>query len=243
MPQKIITNTVIPRSGTASFIKISEILKAGTWEFPDNNKYNGSGGPGRLLEDLLGIKANNSDSPDLNDWEIKFHGGSSLLTLFHKDPEPRGIIRELVHNYGWNDGKGRISFRHTISGESARGFYIVNEEDRIVIRNKLKDGAVPHWTHNTLFNAFSSKLRRLIVVEGTVLKNPRRVIYRNATAYWEPDVKGFSKAITDGIFYVDFDARTKEGKGSAIRNHGTKFRIKVEDLSIVYANNRKIAKQ
>jgi len=243
MPQKIITNTVIPRSGTASFNKISEILKAGTWEFPDNNKYNGSGGPGRLLEDLLGIKANNSDSPDLNDWEIKFHGGSSLLTLFHKDPEPRGIIRELVHNYGWNDGKGRISFRHTISGESARGFYIVNEEDRIVIRNKLKDGAVPHWTHNTLFNAFSSKLRRLIVVEGTVLKNPRRVIYSNATAYWEPDVKGFSKAVTDGIFYVDFDARTKEGKGSAIRNHGTKFRIKVEDLSKVYANNRKIAKQ
>jgi MvaI/BcnI restriction endonuclease family len=163
----------------------------------------------------------------------------ALLTLFHKDPEPRGIIRTIVHEHGWADGKGRISFRHTIGKETERGFYVVNEDDRIVIRNKHKDAAVPHWTHNTLFNAFAAKLRRLIVVEGKVLKNPRRVVYQEATAYWEPDIKEFSQAIADGIFYVDFDARTQEGKGSAIRNHGTKFRIKVEDLLRVYANKKK----
>jgi hypothetical protein len=229
-----------PRTGTASFKKIVEILKAGTWEFPKDGKYNGSGGPGRLLEDLLGIKANNCDSPDLADWEIKFHGGSSLLTLFHKDPEPRGIIRLMVHEFGWDDGQGRKSFRHTIKSETDRGFYIVNEDDRIVIRNKFKDTAVPHWTHNSLLNALSSKCRRLIVVSGQVLKNPRRVIFQGATAYWEPDIKGFSKAVADGVFYVDFDARTQKGVGSAIRNHGTKFRIKVDDLVKVYANNKKI---
>ena len=229
-----------PRSGTAIFKKIVEILKAGTWEFPNDGKYNGSGGPGRLLEDLLGIKVNNADSPDLADWEIKFHGGTSLLTLFHKDPEPRGIIRTMVHNHGWDDGKGRISFRHTIGGESPRGFYIVNEEDRIVIRNKFKDAPVPHWTHNTLFNALASKLRRLIVVGGKVLKNPRRVIYQEATAYWEPDIRGFSQAVASGLFYVDFDARTQKGVGSAIRNHGTKIRIKVEDLPKVYSNKLKL---
>jgi len=193
-----------------------------------------------LLEDLLDIKANNADSPDLNDWEVKFHGGTALLTLFHKDPEPRGIIRHMVHEHGWPDDKGRISFRHTIGGETERGFYVVNEHDRIIIRNRFKDAAVPHWTHNTLFNAFSSKCRRLIVVEGKVLKNPRRVIYQTATAYWEPDYSGFSKAVADGLFYVDFDARTQKGKGSAIRNHGTKFRIKIENLPQVYANKTKI---
>jgi len=229
-----------PRSGTASFKKIAEILKTGTWVFPNDGKYNGFGGPGRLLEDLLGIKANNVDSPDLNDWEIKFHGGASLLTLFHKDPQPKGIVRDLVHIFGWEDDKGRISFRHTISGESPRGFYIVNEEDRIVIRNKNKDAAVPYWEHNTLFNAFSSKLRRLIVVEGKMLKNPRRVIYQKAAAYWEPDITGFSRAITDGVFFVDFDARTQRGRGTAIRNHGTKFRIKIEDLVKVYAHHTMI---
>jgi hypothetical protein len=35
-----------PRTGTASFKKIAEILKTGTWEFPNDGKYNGSGGPG-----------------------------------------------------------------------------------------------------------------------------------------------------------------------------------------------------
>jgi hypothetical protein len=229
-----------PRTGAANFKLISEIIETGIWIFPSDGKYNGSGAPGRLLEDLLGINANNADSPDLAGWEIKFHGGTSLLTLFHKDPEPKGIIRELVHAYGWDDGKERISFRHTISGETARGFYVVNEEDRIVIRNKFKDAPVPHWTHNTLLNVLGSKLRRLIVVEGEVLKNPRRVIYQKATAYWEPDIKGFAKAVADGLFCVDFDARTQAGEGSAIRNHGTKFRIKVEDLSKIYAHSKKI---
>jgi len=239
MPLKLVKPSQ-PRSAAASFKKIAEILKTGTWVFPDDGKYNGSGGPGRLLEDLLDIKANNADSPDLNDWEVKFHGGTALLTLFHKDPEPRGIIRHMVHEHGWPDDKGRISFRHTIGGETERGFYVVNEHDRIIIRNRFKDAAVPHWTHNTLFNAFSSKCRRLIVVEGKVLKNPRRVIYQTATAYWEPDIQGFSKAVADGLFYVDFDARTQKGKGSAIRNHGTKFRIKIENLPQVYANKTKI---
>lgn len=240
MSQRKMVQATQPRSATACFKKITEILQAGVWEFPEDGKYNGAGGPGRLLEDILGIKANNVDSPDLKDWEIKFHSGSSLLTLFHKDPEPRGIIRVMVHDHGWPDEKGRISFRHTIKGESDRGFYVVKEEDRIVIRNKYKDSAVPHWTHNTLFNAFSSKCRRLIVVHGEVKRNPRRVEYQRAVAYWEPDIMGFSKAIADGIFCVDFDARTQQGAGSAIRNHGTKFRIKIEDLPKVYVNKIKI---
>ena len=239
MPRKLVKSTP-PRTGAATFKKIEEILKTGTWEFPDDGKYNGSGGPGRLLEDLLDIEANNLDSPDLGGWEIKFHGGASLLTLFHKDPEPRGIIRLMVHEFGWMDDKGRKSFRHTIKGKTDRGFYVVNEDDRVVIRNKFKDTAVPHWTHNTLLNALSSKCRRLIVVSGVVQQNPRRVIYKEAVAFWEPDIRGFTQAVADGVFYVDFDARTQKGPGTAIRNHGTKFRIKVDDLSKVYAHKKKL---
>jgi len=69
MPRLKLVNATQPRSGTASFKKIAEILKTGTWEFPNDGKYNGSGGPGRLLEDLLDIKANNADSPDLADYD------------------------------------------------------------------------------------------------------------------------------------------------------------------------------
>lgn len=241
MPPKNLVPPSQPKSAAKAFKQVAEIITAGEWEFPDNNKYNGSGAPGRYLEDLLGIKENNSDSPDLADWEIKFHGGASLLTLFHKDPEPRGIIRTMIHDHGWKDEQNRISFRHTISGPSPRGFYVTDEEDRIVVRNSHKDAPVPHWTHNTILNALSSKLRRLILVEGKMLKNPKRVVYQKATAYWEPNLKGFSRAVTEGIICIDFDARTQAGAGSAIRNHGTKFRIKIEDLPKIYANKKTVS--
>ena len=226
----------IPPSGKASFQKITDILKTGVWEFPDNGKYNGNGAPGRLLEDLLGIKENNADSPDLADWEIKFHGGSSLLTLFHKDPEPRGAIKHVVNDYGYEDELGRWSFRHTIAGQSSRGFYIVNEDGKLIIKNSSQVGVEPYWLHNTLLNALSAKLRRLIVVHGEMLSNPRRVVYKTATAYWEPDIVGFVAAVADGVFCVDFDARTKGERGTSIRNHGTKFRIDIRNLEQVYSN-------
>lgn len=232
---------VVPRSGAASFRKITDILRTGTWEFPATGNYGGNGGPGRLLEDLLDIRENNADSPDLADWEVKFHGGRSLLTLFHKEPMPRGIINTMVNDYGWDDEQGRISFRHTIGGESPRGFRVVNEADRITIRNSQHpDRAEPYWLHNTLFNAFSAKLRRLIVVDGEMLTEPRRVLYSAATAYWEPDIRNLSQAIADGVFLIDFDARTKGARGTTIRNHGTKFRIKPENLARVYTHTQVI---
>lgn len=184
MTKKLLLDAKLPKSATATFQKIQEVLDMRCINIPQEKAYNGSGGPGRLLEDLLGISANNKDAPDLNDWEIKFHGGTALITLFHKDPEPRGIMRDMVHNYGWEDDSKRISFRHTIRGKSERGFSVVNEIDRIVVRNEIKDAAVPHWTHDTLLNAIGAKLRRLIVVTGIVHHNPRRVEFNKATAYW-----------------------------------------------------------
>jgi len=208
---------------------------------PDEKSYRGTGAPGRLLEHLLGVKENNNDSPDLLDWEVKFHGGQSLITLFHKDPQPRGVMRFMVHEYGWDDGQGRLSFRHTIGGESPRGFYVVNENDRIVVRNRHKDNVVPYWTHETLMNCCGGKLRRLIVVDGKVVKYPvHGVQYTGATAYWEFDISGFCNALAIGKMHVDFDARTNGGEGTSIRNHGTKFRVKAEDLPAMYRNKKKI---
>lgn len=238
-PRKLLPSKP-PRSSAVAFSAVGQVVDAGWFEIPKERSFNGSGGPGRLLEDLLDIKEKNKDSPDLGDWELKFHGGAALITLFHKDPEPRGIIRVMVHDYGWNDAKGRISFRHTISGESDRGFYVVNETDRVVVRNKNKDAAVPHWTHDTLLNSIGAKLRRLIVVSGEVKKGPRRVRYTNAEAYWEFNLTGFCNALEKGIVCIDFDARTQQGQGSALRNHGTKFRVRHKDLKSLYKHSQKI---
>ncbi|CAD7836882.1 hypothetical protein S1OALGB6SA_982 [Olavius algarvensis spirochete endosymbiont] len=232
-----------PKSAMVTFKKIAEILDMREIEIPNERAYNGAGGPGRILEDLLGVNVNNSDSPDLADWEIKFYGGSALITLFHKDPEPRGIIRDVVHNYGWEDSKGRISFRHTIKGRSNRGFVIKNEHDRIVVRNELKDATVPHWNHDTLLNAVGAKLRRLILVAGEVRPNPRRVIFDSAKAYWEFNMMGFCGAVESGLVRIDFDARTNAGRGSSIRNHGTKFRVHSSDIGQLYKHSKTITQR
>jgi len=238
---KLVKPTTVPRSSSATFKEIMRIIKMGEMPIPDKKSYRGTGAPGRLLEDLLGISENNKDSPDLNDWEVKFHGGGTLVTLFHKDPEPRGITRLLVHEHGWDDGKGRISFRHTLGGESERGFYVVNESDRIIIRHRKRDTVNPYWRHNTLLGSIGAKLRRLIVVNGKVIKHPTKTVtYNSATAHWDFNLTGFCEAIVKGTVKIDFDARTQGGAGTALRNHGTKFRIHAEDIASLYESSKKI---
>ncbi|MGC9129064.1 MAG: MvaI/BcnI family restriction endonuclease [Acidithiobacillus sp.] len=227
-----------PPSSRFVFGRVMELVKEGVIDMPAR-EFPGTGAPGRLLEYRLGIQENNADSPDLRDWEIKFHGGSSLLTLLHKDPEPRGVVSELVEYYGQPDSLGRLSFRYTVCGASNRRFFVVDRDQRIyVLSREHPDGPSPYWSHNSLMTAFSSKLRRLIVVNGEVLNNPRRVQLVSATAYWEPDINNLVASIVDGTFCIDFDARTKQGPGSSIRNHGTKFRVKEENIHRFYENRR-----
>jgi hypothetical protein len=229
----------LPRSSSTAFAVIREILSLGWIDIPE--QYRGTGAPGNTLEYLVDIEENNFDSPDLKDWELKFHGGSSsLVTLFHKDPEPRGILNTVVNEFGWPDNKGNISFRHTISGKTERGFYVVNENNKILIKNDSDLKIVPFWEHNTLLGQFGAKLRRLIVVHGHINKHKRQVIYEKAVAYWDIDIINFCKAVENGIVFVDFDARTTKGRNTPLRNHGTKFRIKISDIELLYKNNQVI---
>lgn len=239
---KKIGSSKAPKSFTQAANKVKEIIRMGWIDIPNASSYRGHGTPGRMIEFLLDLKENNNDSPDLFDWEIKTHGGGpSLITLFHKEPEPQGILNQVVHAYGWPDGKGRISFRHTIEGKSKRGFYVVNEPDRVSVRNNGKDIlAVPYWTHNVLLGAAGAKLRRLILIDSETNKATRQIRFTGATAYWEFNLTGFCGACESGLVYIDFDARTSGGKGTALRNHGTKFRIKLTDIGHLYQNSRKI---
>ncbi|MBL0310730.1 MAG: hypothetical protein IPP77_13960 [Bacteroidetes bacterium] len=228
----------IPQSSTKAFKIIQEIVRMGKVEIPP--QFKGAGAPGNTLEYLLNVEQNNFDSPDLNDWEIKFHGGNSLLTLFHKDPQPRGIIKEVVNAFGWYNEKGQISFRHTISGKSERGFVVNNIGNRITVTNEKNNNIIPYWENNVILNAIGGKLRRLILVHGTVDKKNRQVIYESAVGYWDLNLTGICEAIKEGVIYIDFDARTKAGKGTSLRNHGTKFRIHINDIGLIYENHQLI---
>lgn len=214
-------------------VRISEVLNAGWIEIPAISGYGGTGAPGKILEELLDIKDGNLDRPDTGKWEIKFHSGKSLLTLYHLEAHPQGYLHLMIDNFGWPDKEGRNSFRHTIHGSiTERGFFVENQNRRIIIRHQMNtEIAWAYWQHDLLINAFASKFRRLIVVSGE--KKKQEVRYDSATFYSEPRVTEFISAIESGLVAIDFDAR-RQHTGKGLRNHGTKFRIHSRYLDLLY---------
>ena len=222
------------------FARLRDVIGKGWIQIPDSQGYRGSGGPGLILEEMIGVDPNNRDGPDTGIWELKYHGGTAPITLFHLTPQPKGNMHEVVRGYGWLDAQGRTSFRHTVWGTSPRGFCVVNDSSRIIVRNEGPDadpGIIsPYWTHDSLVNAFVYKLRRLAVVHGT--KRNGMVRYESARLHWEPNTTSFIAAIEQGVVAIDFDARTNL-TGCGLRDHGTKFRIKIDDLKHLYSRNRR----
>ena len=201
----------------------------------------GTGAPGMLLEQLLGIEVNSSDLPDAGGWEIKFHGGKSPLTLCHKTPEPDGAIKALIDQHGWTGSDGRRSFRHTISGgPSARGFSVKEKNECLHILHAK--GPEVFWQKDDIINAVAYKLRRLVLVRGR--KADGQVFFESAFAYSGLRITEFISIIESGKVKVDFDARYSNGKrdAGAIRDHGTKFRISVGKLSEIYKSVSEIRK-
>lgn len=233
-------STVPPRSKREMISRLNEVLEAGWQEMPPGPKrYNGAGGPGNYLEDLLGLSAGNQDIPDCVGWEVKFYTPkTALMTLFHKEPDSKDILRYFVSKYGWKDKQGRLSFRHTIKGASDR-FKVVNDSGNIVVRPLKGKGPVPKWTHDTLLNVAGGKLRRLVAVQGR--RQGRLVKFDYADLFEDLHITHLIKDIVSGKIAVDFDVREKEAGAKVLRNHGTKFRIQPSNLARLYEKHRRLS--
>jgi hypothetical protein len=195
-------------------------------------RYNGTGGPGNYLEDLIGLKAGNQDIADVIGWEVKYYTPKShLITLFHKEPEPEKILRYMVNRYGWIDKKGRRGFRHTIRGRSDR-FEVINDAGNIIVRPLKGNGVVPMWTHDTLLGVAGGKLRRLMLVRGQ--RKGRMVRFDRADLYENLHLTQLINELTQGTIAIDFDARQLTPGSIGLRNHGTKFRVAPENVARLY---------
>jgi hypothetical protein len=104
-----------------------------------------AGGIGNTIDGLLGLPENNLPIQDTAQWELKSHrvGSSSLLTLFHMEPQPtaRKVVPSiLLPLYGWPDRSGRPdeqSFRQTLNAAqfTDRGFRILVDraDERVLV--------------------------------------------------------------------------------------------------------------
>lgn len=213
---------------------VSDIIAGG----PYRAKSRGDGRAGVLLEELLGISGGNLDVADAVGIELKTTmNPNTPLTLFHKDPKPRGkdsAMKQLVARYGWpseHHGAPVTSFRATVWGrwEDARTGRILRisaDNDRVVLTENGQERA--HWDSNDLFASASAKLRNMMFVEAKVADGGM-ISYVSAQLFESFQPFKFLKAIDEGLVAIDFDARTKPGSES-LRNHGTKFRIRERDI-------------
>ena len=97
-----------PNNKRELFERLRAILREGQFEMPTEPRYNGTGAPGCYLEDLVGLRVGNQDIADVAGWEVKLYNPqTNLITLFHKEPDSRTVMRYLVNTYGWMDGRTR----------------------------------------------------------------------------------------------------------------------------------------
>ncbi len=214
--------------------KLSEILAIGTYTIPRDEGFEGTGAPGLYLEHLLDLKTSNADIPDAGGWEVKFSSGDALITLFQKEPFPRGrMIRHIINSWGWIGTNGLQGFKHTICGRSDC-LEVVDDAGEIRVRRLGHDDVAPHWPRDVLLTAFARKLGNLIYVRGT--KAGRVVTYESAEFLSGARVSNLIREITPGTVCLEFNAYIREN--GAIRNHGTRFRIKPQDLRRLYTSRR-----
>ena len=253
----------------ALIAKLKEISALG---FVPNDRKGNHGGVGNTLEDLLGIKENNLPIPNAAEWELKAQrlNSTSLTTLFHIEPSPRAVKfvpQILLPLYGWKHeqagnryGKGEMSFRQTIHGNSCsdRGFKVVIDrtEQKVLISfdSKCVDkrhrswlqlvkkrvglaelNPQPYWGFDDLEHKAGTKLLNTFYVQAEVEIRRKKEFYHYTKVMMlqKFSFEGFLKAIEGGKILVDFDARTGH-------NHGTKFRMKQDCLPMLYEKTTEI---
>lgn len=195
---------------------------------------------------------------------------SSLLTLCHMEPSPRAVqivSNMLLPKYGWMHKAAGTkypiterSFRATLNGKTYtdRGFKVFTNRDEkrieIIFNSSICDNrhydwlksveklaglgdliVKPYWGFNDLFAKVGTKLINCFYVQADVKReNGKEFFHYNKVLMLKDfNLDKFIDCIENGKIYIDFDARTGH-------NHGTKFRIKYQDIPYVYDSVTKI---
>lgn len=189
---------------------------------------------------------------------------SSLTTLFHMEPSPRAlkfVPDVLLPKYGWRHEfagtehpEGEMSFRQTIHGRtrSDRGFMVVVDDHarKVLISFDSKSVAdrhgewkrtvqksaglgelnpQPNWGFDDLFHKAGTKLLNCFYVQAKSKREKRSeyFMYEKILMLQKFSLDKFLEALKNGSVLVDFDARTGH-------NHGTKFRLRQNNLANLY---------
>lgn len=227
----------------------------------ENQKPKNSGGIGNTIDNLLGLSENNLPISDTAQWEMKTHrkGSSSLVTLFHMEPQPKGSVPDqLLPKYGWPDSKGRLnelSFRQTLRATvtTDRGFRIVENSSTARLELSFNSSNIgsqhdvwrksvltrvglnqldpqPYWEIQTLALKASTKMLNAFYVDVETQKISGKEHFK---------ISGVT--ILQGFSFDKFLDGIRNGEvfvdfdARTHHNHGTKFRLGYDFLPELYS--------
>jgi hypothetical protein len=212
--------------------KFCEIKKMG-WIA---SKRKGPTGVGQTLESLLGLRENNISLPDLGKIELKAHriNSSSLITLFTFNRKAWKINPiDAIRKYGTPDQKGRLGLYFTMSPTpNSAGLFLTIEENAISVRH-ISGELIAEWKTEAIAQRFLKKIPALIVVrafsemrgEQEWFKFERANILSGTTS------EIIHNQIQEGNIILDLRLHDK---GTSARNHGTGFRAKESNLTLLF---------
>lgn len=206
----------------------------------------GDTGVGMTLENLLGIAANPSKSPDYKGIELKAsrisNRGSvrNKSQLFSKTPSwklsPMETAERLVATRGYIDGDGIQALRHTISGNkpNSRGLYLDVDYANDYLRQMFTDVAVRDfnpehdmtWVFDDLRKALKKKHRETFWVKAFHNNDRTDEQFHYATVEHtkDPYIEKLETLFETGIVTMDYTLHLKPS-GKA-RDHGYLFKLK-----------------
>ena len=199
----------------------------------------GDGAAGNTFEDELGLEENNIAAPDIDDYELKVKrkGASGLQTLFNKEGEWQMKQIEFLEQYGFPHTKyiGEKSGQSTVTKTpNIRGFYFTTDDNYLYA--KCGNVTFVKWNWNKLVEQFGKKFPNCIKVlaETKKEKGIEYFHYDEAYLFKGTTKEKFRELIEDDLICIDFRLYTQYNKNKGIRNRGTAFRIKHEDMDRLF---------
>lgn len=219
-------------------------------------------GIGKTFEDYVGVIENNLDEPDLFGFEIKSHReeSSSYVTLCTKAPTfPRRANAYLLNKFGSPSEENPIVKRlhtsmfadHKNTHMNTYAFKLNNNRATQEVRIEVYDLHTGEllddtcgYPYSILERIFATKLKNLFYVsaERRYHGNEEEFNFTQAEIYLNPSFNNFLQLIDDGKIMYDirmgsYQSGEKIGKP---HDHGSGFRIKPQDLPLLYAEHESV---
>lgn len=208
----------------------------------------GPTGIGYTFEQYLGLDETNLQIPDLGgriELKATRRNSGSLITLFTFN---RGVWRvkqkEVIQKYGYyseRDNREALYCSIYPYQPHPSGLQLVVDRHGNALKLKHGEEELAVWSIYRLVGALLYKLGKIlfVIADSRIGENNKEEFYFNeAYLLEEPSEEGFIQAFENSKVCLDIRMHIKEN--GTVRNHGTGFRMKENELYMLFGIKRKL---